>query len=78
MKNFSKIIREFEKSPYKSYESRRPKHQPTDRYVHLARHLTKCIIRADALNSHVFPVITEKTDTKQILILHVCSKYESK
>ena len=32
MKYLSKIIREFEKSPYKSYESRRPKHDPTDSY----------------------------------------------
>ena len=32
MKELSKIIREFEKSPYKSYESRRPKHDPTDSY----------------------------------------------
>ena len=30
MKELSKIIREFEKLPYKSYERRRPKHEPTD------------------------------------------------
>ena len=32
MKELSKIIREFEKLPYKSYERKRPKHEPTDRY----------------------------------------------
>ena len=30
MKEFSKIIREFDKSTYESYERRRPKHEPTD------------------------------------------------
>ena len=30
MKELSKIIREFEKLPYKSYERRRPKHDPTE------------------------------------------------
>ena len=30
MKDLSKIIREFEKLLYKSYERRRPKHEPTD------------------------------------------------
>ena len=29
-KNLSKIIREFEKLSYKSYERRSPKHEPTD------------------------------------------------
>ena len=30
MKDLSKIIREFEKLPYRIYEMRRPKHDPTD------------------------------------------------
>ena len=29
-KDLSNIIRDFEKLPYKSYERRRPKHDPTD------------------------------------------------
>ena len=29
-KNLSKIIKEFEKLPYESYEKKRPKHEPTD------------------------------------------------
>ena len=36
------------------------------------------MMRADALNSHVYPVGTEMTATKQILILHVCSMEEIK
>ena len=29
-KNLSKIIKEFKKLPYKSYEKKMPKHEPTD------------------------------------------------
>ena len=36
-KDLSKIIREFEKLSYKSYERRRPKHKPTDRSFYLVR-----------------------------------------
>ena len=32
IKDLSEIIREFEKLRYKSYERRRPKHDPTDSY----------------------------------------------
>ena len=38
---------------------------------------TKCIMRADALNLHIYPVITEMNNTQQILTLHVCSTNES-
>ena len=30
MENLSKIMREFDKLPYKIYERRNPKHEPTD------------------------------------------------
>ena len=58
IENFSKkymsnIIREFEKLPYKNYEKKRPKHDPTDSYFYLARNLTECTMRTDAFNSHV-------------------------
>ena len=33
---------------------------------------------SDALNYHVYPVITEMTGTKQIPTSHVCSMYERK
>ena len=36
------------------------------------------MIRADALNSHFDPVITEMTDTQQIQILRVCDSDKSK
>ena len=63
-KELLKNIREFEKLPYEIYERKRPKHDPTDSYFYLARQLEKCTMRADTLNSHVCPVITEMTDTK--------------
>ena len=77
IKELSRIIREFDKLPYKSYERRRPKHEPNYSYFCLAGQLVKCIMRADALNSHVFPVRTEMTGTKQITISHVCSTDKS-
>ena len=77
MKDLSKIIREFEKLPYKSYERRRPKNEPADSYFYLARQLENCMMRSDVLNSHVFPVRTKMTVTKQIPALHVCSTDKS-
>ena len=77
MKYPSKIIREFEKLSYESYEKNRPKHEPNDRYFYLSRHLAKFIMRDDALNLHSYPVRMEMTDTKFIPISHVCSTYES-
>ena len=76
-KYLSKIIREFENLLYKIYERKRPKHEPTDSYFYLARQLVKCIMRADALNSHSYPVRTEVTATKNILTSHICSTDES-
>ena len=35
-KDISKIIREFDKLPYKIYERRRPKHKTTDSYFYQA------------------------------------------
>ena len=75
-KDLPKIIREFENFPYKSYESRRPKHDPTDIYFYLSRQIVKYVMRADDLNLHVYPVRTEITATKQIPILRVRSTYE--
>ena len=57
-KDLSKIIREFEKLPYESYEKKRPKHEPTDSYFYPAIQLAKCMMRADALNSDNYPVRT--------------------
>ena len=52
-KDMSKIIRDFDKLPYKSYEKRRPKYEPTDSYFYLPRQLAKCMMKADALNLHI-------------------------
>ena len=57
-KKLSKIIREFEKSPYESYEKKRPKHEPTDSYIYPARQLVKCMMTANSLNLHGYPVRT--------------------
>ena len=51
-KDLSKIIREFEKIEKLPYENKRPKHEPTGRYFHLARQLAKCMMRSDNLNCH--------------------------
>ena len=72
-KELSNIIREFEKLPYESYEKNRPKHEPTESYFYLARQLAKCMMRADALNSHVYYVKTEMTAPSS----HVCSTDKS-
>ena len=77
-KDLSNIIKEFEKLSYKSYEKKRPKHDPTDSYFYLARKLAKCMMIADSLNSHGYPIGTEMSDTKQIATSHVCSTDEIK
>ena len=60
-KGLSKIIREFEKFDKLPYEKKRPKHEPTDRYFYLARHLAKCMMRADTLNWHDYGSYMEMT-----------------
>ena len=75
-KDLSKIITEFEKLPYEVYERNRSKHEPTDSYIYLSRHLAKCMVRADALNSKNCPVRTEMTAMKQIPTSQICSTDE--
>ena len=75
-KDHSKIIREFEKLPYESYEKKRPKHEPNDSYFYLSIQLVKCMVRADALNFNGYPVRTEMNVTKHILTSQVCSMDE--
>ena len=71
-KDLSKVIREFKKLPYESYEKKRPKHETTDSYFYLARQLAKCMMRTGGFNSHVYPLRTEMTDPSS----HVCSADE--
>ena len=77
-KDLSNIIREFEKPPYESYERKSPKNEPTDSYFYQARQLENFMMRADSLNVHVYPVIREMTDMKQIPTLQIYSKDGSK
>ena len=56
-----KIIKEFEKIGKLSYDNKRPKHDPTDSYFHLARQLAKCMMRSDKLNWHDHVGYTEMT-----------------
>ena len=78
MRYFSNIIKEFKRLHYKGYVQERPKHEPTDNYFYLARHLDKCIMRADPLNLRVDPVRTEMTCTLQIPISCVCDSDKRK
>ena len=57
-KHLLKIIREFEKIPDENYKSKRPKHEPTNSYVYLARQREKFMMRSDALNTNNYPVRT--------------------
>ena len=75
-KDLSKIIMEFEKLPYESYERKRPKHEPNESYFYLSIQLTECMMRADTLDLENYPVRRETTATKQILTSHVCSTDE--
>ena len=52
-KELSKIIREFEKLPYESYDKKSTKHEPTNNYFYPSRHLEKCMMISDALNLHI-------------------------
>ena len=56
MKYILKIIEEFEMLPYKGYVRKRPKHEPTHSYFHLAIQLDKCMMRDYAFNFHIDPV----------------------
>ena len=60
-KEIYKIIREFEKFEKFSYEKKRPKHEPTESYFHLARQITKCMTRSNNLNWYDHGGYTEMT-----------------
>ena len=49
-KDISKNIKKFEKIEKLPYEKKRPKHEPTESYFHLARQLAKCMMRSNNLN----------------------------
>ena len=61
-KDLSKIIKEFEKIGKVPYVKRIPKHEPTSRYFHLVRQISKCMIISDEHNRHVHGSYAEETD----------------
>ena len=56
-----KNIKEFEKIGKLPYDRKRPKHEPTHSYFHLARQLAKCMMRSDKLNRNDHGGYTEMT-----------------
>ena len=63
MKDISKIIKEFERLPYKGYVRERPKYEPTDSWFYLEKQFAQCVMISDAFNLHVDPVRTEMNGT---------------
>ena len=53
MKDISNIIKEFEILPYNGYVRNRTKHEPTNSYFYLLKHVYKCMMRADAFNLNI-------------------------
>ena len=76
----SQVIKEFEIIGKLPYEKKRPKHEPTDSYFHLARQLAKCMMRSDKLNWHdhggytkmTAPssniIVTDEDESKEIIV----------
>ena len=58
----AKIIKEFDKIGKVPYVKKIPKHEPTPRYFHLVRQLSKCMMRSDEHNRHVHGSYAEETD----------------
>ena len=56
MKDFSKIIKEFEKIVKVPYVKRIPKHEPTSSYHHLVGRIAECMLRCGEDNHHVLDV----------------------
>ena len=75
-KEISKIIKEFEKIEKLPYEKKRPKHEPTESYFHLARQLAKCMTRSDNPNLYNHSGYTKMTALSSNVI--VTNKSESK
>ena len=61
MKEFSKIIKEFEKIVDVPYVKKIPKHEPTSSYYHLVGCIAECMLRCDEHNRHVHGSYAEET-----------------
>ena len=60
-KDLSNIIKKFEKIEKLPYEKKRPKHEPTGSYFHLAREIAKCMMISGQLNQHDHGIYTRNT-----------------
>ena len=58
-----KIIKKFEGLPYEGYVQKRSKHEPTESYFDLSRHLSECMMR---LNFYVGPVRMNMTNMQNM------------
>ena len=61
MKDFSNIIKEFDKIVKVPYVKRIPKHEPTSSYNHLVRCIAECMMIYDEHNRHVHGSYAEET-----------------
>ena len=89
-KDLSKIIKEFEKIGKLPYEKKRPKHEPTDSYFHIARQLEKFTMISNKINWHDHGGYTEMTapssnvnvtdekKSKEIIVHKTLSENQSK
>ena len=75
-KDFSKVIKEFEKIDRLPYDKKGPKHEPTDSYFHLSIQLAKCMMRSDKLNWNDHGGFKEMTATS--LNVNITKEDESK
>ena len=75
-KDLLKIIKEFEKIGKQTYDKNMPKHEPTNRYFHLLRQHTKCMMRSDQLNQNDHGSYAENTAPSSNV--NVTDKDESK
>ena len=84
LKEFSKIIKEFEDYTYEGYARNSSKHMPTDSYFYLSRNIENCMM---IFNMGVVSIRTQMTSTQKmnnskritqnIPNLHFCSSNES-
>ena len=89
-KELSRIIKDFEKIKKQPSEKKRPKHEPTPSYFHLARQLAKCMVISDNLNwydhSNYTEItalssnvnVTDKDNSKQITVHETLSENNSR
>ena len=75
-KDLSEITKEFEKIEKLPYEKKKPKHEPTESYFHLAREIAKCMMRSDKLDWYDHGGCKEMTAPYSNVI--VTNKSESK